>query len=129
MFAKRYIQKQSPGGVLQKKYSYKFAKFTGKHLCQSFSFNKVAGLRPKTCNFIKKETLSQVFTCQFCEISKNAFFHRAPYIGNSIFKNNLSCFTPQGSRHWKKWRIGISFFRQECFLYLFLKNKKPKTKN
>ena len=25
-----------------------FAKFTGKHLCQSFIFNKVAGLRPPT---------------------------------------------------------------------------------
>ena len=24
----------------------KFAKFTGKHLCQSLFFNKVAGLRP-----------------------------------------------------------------------------------
>ena len=26
----------------------KFAKFTGKHLCQSLFFNKVAGLRPAT---------------------------------------------------------------------------------
>ena len=25
-------------------------------------------------NFIKKETLAQVFSCQFCEISKNTFF-------------------------------------------------------
>ena len=25
------------------------------------------------CNFIKKETLAQVFSCEFCEISKNAF--------------------------------------------------------
>ena len=25
-----------------------FAKFTGKHLCQSLYFNKVAGLRPAT---------------------------------------------------------------------------------
>ena len=25
-------------------------------------------------NFIKKETLAQVFTCGFCEISKNSFF-------------------------------------------------------
>ena len=25
-----------------------FAKFTGKHLCQSLFFNKVAGLRPTT---------------------------------------------------------------------------------
>ena len=23
------------------------------------------------CNFIKKETLAQVFSCEFCEISKN----------------------------------------------------------
>ena len=29
-----------------------------------------------TCarDFIKKETLTQVFTCEFCEISKNTFF-------------------------------------------------------
>ena len=30
--------------------------------------------RPKACNFIKKETLAQVFSCEFCEISKNTFF-------------------------------------------------------
>ena len=45
-----------------------FAKFTGKHLCQSLFFNK--GL---ACNFIKKETLAQVFSFEFCEISKNTF--------------------------------------------------------
>ena len=50
-----------------------FAKFTGKHLCQSLFFNKVAGQRPEACNFIKKETLAQVFSCEFCEISKNTY--------------------------------------------------------
>ena len=45
-----------------------FTKFTAKHLCQSPFFNKVAGL------FIKKETLAQVFSCEFCEISKSTFF-------------------------------------------------------
>ena len=39
-----------------------FAKFTGKHQCQSFFFNKVTGL---DLQFIKKETL--VFSCEFCE--------------------------------------------------------------
>ena len=39
-----------------------FAKFTGKYLCQSLFFN------------IKKETLAQVFSCEFCEISNNTFF-------------------------------------------------------
>ena len=27
----------------------------------------------KTCNFIKKETLAQLFACEFCEISKSIF--------------------------------------------------------
>ena len=26
------------------------------------------------CNFIKKETLAQVFSCDFCEISTSTFF-------------------------------------------------------
>ena len=34
-------------------------------------YNKVAGL--ETCNSIKKETLAQVFLCEFWEISKNTF--------------------------------------------------------
>ena len=47
-----------------------FAKFTGKHLCQSVFFNKVAGLRPAT---LLKKRLAQVFSCEFCEISKKIF--------------------------------------------------------
>ena len=49
-----------------------FAKFTGKHLCQSLFFNKVGGLRFAT--LIKKEALAQVFSCEFCKISRNTFF-------------------------------------------------------
>ena len=29
---------------------------------------------PETCNFIKKETLAQVFSTELCEISKNTLF-------------------------------------------------------
>ena len=50
------------------------AKFTGKHLRQSLFFNKVASLRSATFNFIEKETLSLVFSCEFCQISRNTFF-------------------------------------------------------
>ena len=35
-------------------------------------FDKVVGLRPPT--LFKKETLAQVVSCEFCEISKNTFF-------------------------------------------------------
>ena len=58
------IQKQLTEVFLQKGVLKNFAKFTGKHLCQCHFFNKV----------IKKETLAQVFPCEFYEISKNAFF-------------------------------------------------------
>ena len=60
-----------------------FAKFTGKHLCQSLFFNKVAG---GACNFIEKETLVQVFSCEFCEISKNTFSDRIPLVGASAWR-------------------------------------------
>ena len=39
-----------------------FTKFTGKHLWQSL--------------IIKKETLTQVFSCEFCENFKNTFYYR-----------------------------------------------------
>ena len=57
-----------------------FAKFTEKHLCQSLFFNKVAGLSPQACNFIKKETLARYFPVNFCKINKNTFFHRTPLV-------------------------------------------------
>ena len=59
-----------------------FTKFTGKHLCQRLFFNKVSG---KGCNFIKKETLAQAFSCEFCEIFKNTFFYRTPLVAASVF--------------------------------------------
>ena len=37
-------------------------------------FHKIDGKTPEACNFIKKEILAQVFSCEFCEISKSTFF-------------------------------------------------------
>ena len=50
-----------------------FAKFTGKHVCQSLFFNKVAA---QACNFIIKEILALVFSCESCKIFKNIYFHK-----------------------------------------------------
>ena len=41
-------------------------------------YYSVKGCRPAVCNFIKIETLAQVFSCEFCEISKNTFSYRTP---------------------------------------------------
>ena len=53
-----------------------FTKFTGRHMCQDLFFSKKEslGLRPQACSFIKKESLAEVFFCEFCENSKNTFF-------------------------------------------------------
>ena len=39
-------------------------------------------------NFIKKEAVAQVFSCGFCEISKNTFFYRTPPVAASVIRRN-----------------------------------------
>ena len=78
MCLKREIFRSSrPEVFCEKDVLRNFAKFTGKHLCQSLFFNKVAGGASK---FIKKGTLAHVFSSEFCEISKNTFFYRTPLV-------------------------------------------------
>ena len=60
-----------------------FTKFKGNHLCQSLFFNKV------DCNFIKKETLARVFSCEFCGISKNTFFNGTPLVAASVHDRTI----------------------------------------
>ena len=52
-----------------------FTKFKGKHMCQSLFLTK---LQASACNFIKKETLALVFSCEFCEISRSTVSYRTP---------------------------------------------------
>ena len=52
-----------------------FAKFTGKHLCHSFSFNKVASLRPIT--LLKKRLWHRCFPVNFSN------FPRTPFLQNT----------------------------------------------
>ena len=78
------VQKHPPEVFCKKICSWKFRKIHRKTPVPEAFFNKVAGLRPATLlknriwsqasNFIKRETLVQVFSCEFCEISKNTFF-------------------------------------------------------
>ena len=43
---------------------------------------------PEVCNFIKTETLSRVFSSEFCEISKNIYFHKQP--PDVLYKKGVS---------------------------------------
>ena len=69
---------------------------TGTHLCQSPFFNKVAGVRPATS--LKKEALAEVFSCEFCETSKNIFFIKHFWTTASVYWinfQNIYTFTYQ----------------------------------
>ena len=57
------LSKAATGGVLQKKL-----------LKISLSY------RPRACNFIKKETLAHVFSCEFCKVFKDACYYRTPLV-------------------------------------------------
>ena len=67
-----------PEVFFKKGFLRNFAKFTWKHLCQSLFFQK--SCRPQAYNFIQKETLELVFSCGFCEISKNILSYRTPLL-------------------------------------------------
>ena len=49
-----------------------FTKFTGKHLCQSLLFNKVAGLRPAT--LLKKKLCNRCFPANFVKFLRTHFY-------------------------------------------------------
>ena len=49
-----------------------FAKFAGKHLCQSLFLNKVAGIRPAT--ILKKRFRHRYFPVNFVKFLRTPFF-------------------------------------------------------
>ena len=61
------IRSSRPDVICKKVVFRNFAKFTGKHPCQSLVFNKVTG----RLQLYYKGTVSQLFSCESCEISKN----------------------------------------------------------
>ena len=54
-----------------------FAKFTGKHMCQSLFLNKVAGLRP-TASLLKERLWRRCFPVNFTK------FLRTPFLQNTF---------------------------------------------
>ena len=65
------IQKQPPK-VFYRKIYLKNSQNLQENPCTRVSF--LIKLQVSACNFIKKETLAQVFYCEFCEIFESTFF-------------------------------------------------------
>ena len=76
------------------------AKFLEKGLCRSLCLQSC---RPQTCKFIKIETLAQVFSCEFCEISKNTFLTEhvwASALQATMYKPILKFFEAKAKLVW-----------------------------
>ena len=78
-------------------------------------------IKLQACNFIKKETLTQVFSCEFCKISQNTFLYRTPLVAASEayflhWGKSLQVFLNSNPGWFKKYRSGISIL----FLFLLL---------
>ena len=80
-----------------------FSKFTGKHLRLSLSFLKKL-LQGSACNFINKEFLAQVFSCEFWKIFKNTSLASGQVLLTVI--------------------INFIFF-QPCFHFIFFRQNAP----
>ena len=66
-----YRQKQPPEMFCKIIVFTNFINFTGKHLCRSLSLIKLQAFRAAN---LLKETRTQVFSCEICEIFRNNYF-------------------------------------------------------
>ena len=67
-----HSSKAATGGVLLEKVFLEISQNLQENTCARVYF--LTKLQALACNFIKKEALAQVFSCRFCEISKNTLF-------------------------------------------------------
>ena len=120
----KQLQKQPPEVLLKKGVLKTFAKFTGKHLCQTLFFNNVAGLRsatllknrlwhrcfPVSFGKILKHLFSQNTSCGcFCSYSQ-IFFKKAALKNFAIFTAKHLCWSLLQVCNFMKKRLQISRF-------------------
>ena len=57
-------------------------------------------------NFIQKETLAQVFSCEFCQIIKNTFLFSAPLVATSFLVDTKQIYPRSGGNNWTVTIVG-----------------------
>ena len=65
----------------------KIAQNSQENACAKIS--SLIKLQASECNFIKKETLAQVFSCRFYKISKNTFSYRTYRVAASVAHGSI----------------------------------------
>ena len=90
-------------------------KLTGKHLCHGLF------VQAEFSNFIKKETMTQVFSCEYWDIFKSNFIYRIPTVDDSAKNRFIFCLTEfheyWSRRHYQQ-RISLIRLKQDCVEWL-----------
>ena len=81
---------------------------------------------PDACNFIKKETLAQVFSSEFCQISKNTYFKEHLWAtastlreGRRLMQTEISIFSKLHKENDKKIKMFLHFRFFTCCAHPF----------
>ena len=83
VLTKRFLKIKPFANVLQNRCSYEFPNIHKKISALESLFNKVTGLMAMACNFIKKETPTQLLSCEYHKMFENSFFYGAPLVAAS----------------------------------------------
>ena len=67
--------------------SFKQRRTPKSFICRSSQSSRGVLQNSQACNFIKKETLAQMFSCEFFKISKNTSFYRTTPETASLFES------------------------------------------
>ena len=85
--AEAYVRKCFSEAVAQrfslKKLLLEILQIYKKKLCQNLFLIKLQA-SASACNFNQKESLVQVFFCEFCEISRNTFSYRTTLVADKF---------------------------------------------
>ena len=86
-------------------------------------FLEISQIAGQTCNFIKKETPAQLFSWEFCEISKNTFSTEHLWKTASVYyyinlRSSIILFFFW--RHVSFFRYFFTMFICNCFLFVLL---------
>ena len=114
------VQRQPPEVFYKRSVLKNLAEFMAKQLCQSTFLIKLqaSGLRL----IIKKETLAQVFSREFCEIFKNTFYRTPPddcfwklfFPGKLYLATNIFHLNDNTSYFCSCTRLWFHYFCGEC---------------
>ena len=81
---------------------------------------------PEACNFIKKETLALVFSCEFCQISRKKFFTEHLWATASILREGrrlkhieISIISKLTKKKNKKRKMPLHFLFFTCCVHPF----------